>query len=59
MADKYLIPQSGRHHDPPVIFAGWQRRPDYRGGVLVLESREQLDEAVAAVWAAYDREQAP
>jgi hypothetical protein len=59
MADKYLIPQSGRHFDPPVIFAGWQRRPDYRGGVLVLDSRERLDEAVAAVWAAYDREQAP
>jgi hypothetical protein len=52
-ADKYLFPQSGRHYDPPVVFAGMQRRPDYRGGVLVLASRERLDEAVDAVWAAH------
>lgn len=53
-ADKYLFPQSGRHDDPPVVFAGMQRRPDYRGGVLVLASRERLDEAVDAVWAAHE-----
>ena len=52
MADKYLFPQSGRHFDPPVVFAGMQRRPDYRGGVLVLASRQRLDEAVNAVWEA-------
>jgi len=51
-ADKYLFPQSGRHYDPPMVFAGMQRRPDYRGGVLVLGSRDRLDEAVDAVWAA-------
>jgi hypothetical protein len=50
-ADKYLFPQSGRHDDPPVVFAGMQRRPDYRGDVLVLSSRERLDEAVDAAWA--------
>lgn len=55
-ADKYLFPQSGRHFDPPVVFAGMQRRPDYRGGVLVLASRERLDQAVDAVWAALDSE---
>jgi hypothetical protein len=51
-ADKYLFPQSGRHYDPPMVFAGMQRRPDYRGGALVLGSRDRLDEAVDAVWAA-------
>jgi hypothetical protein len=51
-ADKYLFPQSGRHDNPPVVFAGMQRRPDYRGGVLVLATREPLDEAVNAVWEA-------
>ena len=51
MADKYLFPQSGRHYNPPVVFAGYQRRPDYRGGVLVLGSRAALDEAVDRVWA--------
>jgi hypothetical protein len=56
MADKYLFPQSGRHFDPPVVFAGMQRRADYRGGVLVLESRERLDQAVNEVWAAHDQE---
>jgi hypothetical protein len=55
-ADKYLFPQSGRHYDPPVVFAGMQRRPDYRGGVLVLSSRERLDEAVDAVWVAHEAE---
>ena len=55
-ADKYLFPQSGRHNDPPVVFAGMQRRPDYRGGVLVLSSRERLDEAVDAVWAIHAQE---
>lgn len=55
-ADKYLFPQSGRHYDPPIVFAGMQRRPDYRGGVLVLDSRERLDEAVDAVWAARETE---
>ena len=49
-ADKYLFPQSGRHYDPPVVFAGMQRRMDYRGGVLVLSSREKLDKAVEDVW---------
>jgi hypothetical protein len=51
-ADKYLFPQSGRHSDPPVVFAGMQRQADYRGGALVLGSRERLDAAVDAVWAA-------
>ena len=55
-ADKYLFPQSGRHYDPPVVFAGFQRRPDYRGGVLVLADRQRLDEAVNAVWAAQQQE---
>lgn len=55
-ADKYLFPQSGRHHDPPVVFAGMQRRPDYRPGVLVLGSRERLDAAVEAIWAAHKTE---
>jgi hypothetical protein len=55
-ADKYLFPQSGRHYDPPVVFAGMQARPDYRGGVLVLASRDALDEAVDAVWAAHQQE---
>lgn len=54
VADKYLFPQSGRHDDPPVVFAGYQRRPDYRGGVLVLGSRDALDEAVDKVWAAHE-----
>jgi hypothetical protein len=34
-----------------VVFAGMQRQPDYRGDVLVLSDREQLDEAVDAAWA--------
>jgi hypothetical protein len=55
-ADKYLIPQSGRHHELPRIFAGMQRRPDYRGGVLVLDSRESLDRAVDAAWALHEQE---
>jgi hypothetical protein len=55
-ADKYLFPLSGRHHDPPVVFAGMQHRQDYRGGVLVLKSRDRLDEAVDAVWAAHEEE---
>ena len=55
-ADKYLFPQSGRHFDPPTVFAGMQSRPDYRGGVLVLASRERLDEAVDAVWAEHQRQ---
>ena len=55
-ADKYLFPQSGRHYDPPVVFAGMQRRPDYRGGVLVLADRQRLDDAVDAVWAAHQQE---
>jgi hypothetical protein len=50
-ADKYLFPQSGRLDDPPVVFAGMQRQPDYRGDVLVLSDRERLDEAVDAAWA--------
>ncbi len=54
-ADKYLFPQSGRHFDPPLVFAGMQNRPDYRGGALVLRSRERLDEAVDAIWAEYER----
>lgn len=54
-ADKYLFPQSGRHFDPPVVFAGMQWRPDYRGGALVLASREPLDKAVEAVWAAHGK----
>jgi hypothetical protein len=53
MADKYLFPQSGVHSDPPVVFAGYQRRPDYREGALVLGSRAALDEAVDRVWAAH------
>ena len=55
-ADKYLFPQSGRHYDPPVVFAGMQRRADYRGGVLVLSSRDRLDEAVDAVWTEHKQE---
>jgi len=55
-ADKYLFPQAGRYYDPPVVFAGMQRRPDYRGGVLVLGGREGLDEAVDAVWEEYARQ---
>ncbi len=55
-ADKYLFPQSGRHYDPPVVFAGMQRRADYRGGVLVLASRERLDAAVDDAWAAHSIE---
>lgn len=51
-ADKYLFPQSGLHHDPPVVFGGMQSQPDYRGGILVLASRDLLDEAVDAVWVA-------
>jgi hypothetical protein len=51
-ADKFLLPLSGRHYDPPVVFAGMQRRPDYRGGVLVLQSRERLDQAVDIAWSA-------
>ncbi len=56
-ADKYLFPQSGRHYDPPVVFAGYQRRLDYRGGVLVLKSREQLDLAVDTVWRSYQSQE--
>jgi len=56
-ADKYLFPQSGRHYEPPVVFAGFQRRLDYRGSVLVLGSRERLDEAVDMVWTVYQRKQ--
>lgn len=55
-ADKYLFPQSGRHYDPPVVLAGAQSRPDYRRGVLVLESRDRLDQAVDAIWAAHPEE---
>jgi hypothetical protein len=55
-ADKFLIPQSGRHFDPPVVFAGMQRRPDYRSSVLVLSSREQLDQAVDAAWSLHQTE---
>jgi hypothetical protein len=53
MADKYLFPQSGPDSDPPVVFAGYQRRPDYREGALVLSSRAALDEAVDRVWATH------
>jgi len=53
-ADKYLLPQSGRHYKRPFVFAGMQRRQDYRGGVLVLKSRERLDKAVKAVWVAHE-----
>jgi hypothetical protein len=56
VADKFLFPQSGHHHDPPVVLAGLQRRPDYRGEVLVLGSREALDEAVDKVWEAHAQE---
>jgi hypothetical protein len=56
-ADKYLFPQSGRHYNPPVVFAGYQRRLDYRPGVLVLKSREQLDLAVDNVWRAYQQQE--
>jgi len=52
MADKYLFPQSGPYAEPPVVFAGFQRWPDYREGALVLSSRAVLDEAVDRVWSA-------
>jgi hypothetical protein len=55
-ADMYLIPQSGRHDDPPTIFAGMQRQPDYREQALILESRDRLDEAVDAIWVAREQE---
>lgn len=55
-ADKYLFPQSGHHYDPPVVFAGMQRRSEYRDELLVLESRAGLDEAVDAVWAAHEQQ---
>ncbi|MGD9101575.1 MAG: hypothetical protein PVF45_13920 [Anaerolineae bacterium] len=55
-ADKYLFPQSGRHYDPPVVFAGFQTRIEYRGGVLVLEDRERLDRAADIAWTIHERE---
>jgi hypothetical protein len=55
-ADKFLFPQTGAHHDPPVVFAGMQEQIDYRDEVLVLASRDRLDEAVDAVWEAQVKE---
>ena len=55
-ADKYLFPQSEGHHDPPAVFAGMQRQPHYREEVLIVESRDRLDEAVDAIWVAREQE---
>ena len=55
-ADKYLFPQSGGHHDSPAVFAGMQSQPDYREEVLIVESRDRLDEAVDAIWVAREQE---
>jgi hypothetical protein len=55
-ADKYLLPQSGLYHDPPVIFAGMQQWANYRVGALVMASRDRLDEAVDVIWAAQGKD---
>ncbi len=49
--DKLLIPLSGRHYDPPMVFGGTNLMDIYRAGALVMKNRSQLDEAVESIWA--------
>jgi hypothetical protein len=49
--DKLLIPLSGRHYDPPMVFGGTNLMDTYRAGALVMKDRGKLDEVVESIWA--------